>query len=394
MFFESTYSPLNQAGPSDTPPSRAKVARHSRTQSATSVASSNTSLIDPGLMDMSTLQPTSLPSLEEPLDFPSRTQYYQGQPASPVGARQSRTGIDYPSPGEFTFESPGFGTGNYPSASADSPPSMPPPSRGNSQTMGISRPNTALGDSFRARHQRSCSTESRVTISAYSPQTGPPTPYVSHVATMPLTPNSSAGSEDPPSRSTSRQLAEPFSQADSRRLSVHSLLGTTSEASYSAPKGRQYPIEKEDYTIYGYDLGLPDLDTPRNEDLRAIAIFSPASDALQLDSETPYGTVRTRENDMAFESDGYYAKPVPIKISKSFEPLPPLLLENPMNLLYFHHFINHTARILVPHDCERNPFRNILPESKFNWSHSSATSSLPLLGLRCVTPANMYSGHK
>jgi hypothetical protein len=35
-----------------------------------------------------------------------------------------------------------------------------------------------------------------------------------------------------------------------------------------------------------------------------------------------------------------------------------------MNLLYFHHFINCTARILVPHDCERNPFRHILPESK------------------------------
>lgn len=35
-----------------------------------------------------------------------------------------------------------------------------------------------------------------------------------------------------------------------------------------------------------------------------------------------------------------------------------------MNLLYFHHFIDHTARILVPHDCEKNPFRTILPGSK------------------------------
>lgn len=33
-----------------------------------------------------------------------------------------------------------------------------------------------------------------------------------------------------------------------------------------------------------------------------------------------------------------------------------------MNLLYFHHFLNHTARILVPHDCSANPFRNILPQ--------------------------------
>lgn len=41
-----------------------------------------------------------------------------------------------------------------------------------------------------------------------------------------------------------------------------------------------------------------------------------------------------------------------------------------MNLLYFHHFLNHTARILVPHDCERNPFRLILPESTFHLLHS------------------------
>ncbi|KAL8952223.1 MAG: hypothetical protein Q9183_007402, partial [Haloplaca sp. 2 TL-2023] len=33
-----------------------------------------------------------------------------------------------------------------------------------------------------------------------------------------------------------------------------------------------------------------------------------------------------------------------------------------MNLLYFHHFLNHTARILVPHDCAANPFKNILPQ--------------------------------
>jgi hypothetical protein len=32
-----------------------------------------------------------------------------------------------------------------------------------------------------------------------------------------------------------------------------------------------------------------------------------------------------------------------------------------MNLLYFHHFIYHTGRILVPHDCPENPFRTVLP---------------------------------
>jgi hypothetical protein len=131
-----------------------------------------------------------------------------------------------------------------------------------------------------------------------------------------------------------------------------------------AERGRQYPIADSAFTTYGYDLGLPDTDTPRNNDFSAIAIFSPQSDTMGFGDDTPYGSAEPYGKDMAFESGGYYAKPVPIRISKSLEPLPPLLMENQMNLLYFHHFINHTARVLVNHDCERNPFREILPESK------------------------------
>lgn len=73
-----------------------------------------------------------------------------------------------------------------------------------------------------------------------------------------------------------------------------------------------------------------------------------------------------RSRDMAFEPGGYYAKPVAIKIPQDLEPLPPQLLENGMNLLYFHHFLNHTARILVPHDCDMNPFRMVLPQSRLS----------------------------
>jgi len=68
-----------------------------------------------------------------------------------------------------------------------------------------------------------------------------------------------------------------------------------------------------------------------------------------------------QSKDTVFKGDGYYSKPVPVKIPRSLEPLPAPLLENRMNLLYFHHFLNHTARILVPHDCSENPFRSILP---------------------------------
>jgi hypothetical protein len=125
---------------------------------------------------------------------------------------------------------------------------------------------------------------------------------------------------------------------------------------------RQYPIEDSIYITYGYDLGHPDLDTPKNDDNSAIAIFSPRNSTMGYpdDEEMDLG-YGTRSKDIVFEKGNYYAKPVPIKFPKTLE-LPPILRENPMNLLYFHHFLNHTARILVPHDCEQNPFRQILPE--------------------------------
>ncbi|MBK5653014.1 MAG: fungal specific transcription factor domain-containing protein [Rhizobium sp.] len=149
-------------------------------------------------------------------------------------------------------------------------------------------------------------------------------------------------------------------------MSVHSIINNeSSEYSHASSHGRQYPIADYVATTYGYDLGLPDLDTPNNDDYAAIRIFSPQADKMELDDETPYGSADPRGKDMAFESGGYYAKPVAIRISKSLGTLPPMLVGNQMNLLYFHHFLNHTARILVPHDCERNPFRQILPESEY-----------------------------
>ncbi|PVH95035.1 hypothetical protein DM02DRAFT_538240 [Periconia macrospinosa] len=337
----------------DTPPPKRKVARYTHTQSATSTPPPNSSLVDPELMRMSAAQSPSLLAYDGTLEF-----------KFPVDTRHPVTAFDYPSPGGSGFESSAYSMGAYHLINADSP-SMPPPSRGSSHLASSSQSNTTPLDLLHTQHQRSYSVESPATASAWSPQTGPPTPYFSHIA-MPLTPNSSAGSEDPTSRSTSKQLGEQCPSTDPPRLSVQSLLGTGSESVPSTHPGHRYPMEKEGYTIYGYDLGLPDLDTPRNDDLRAIAGFSPPSGTINLNSETQYGNVQTDGKDMVFEGDGYYAKPVPVKISKSFEPLPPLLLENPMNILYFHHFINHTARILVPHDCERNPFRNILPEMAIN----------------------------
>jgi Fungal Zn(2)-Cys(6) binuclear cluster domain len=110
------------------------------------------------------------------------------------------------------------------------------------------------------------------------------------------------------------------------------------------------------YRSYGYDTGQPDRDVDHNDDLNAI-VGSPAIaqgssfDTLERETQT-------------FALDNYYENPVQINIPKDLEPLPEQLQSNPMNLLYFHHFINHVARILTPHDCPANPYRTVIPKSK------------------------------
>lgn len=321
-------------------------------------------MIDPELVRISQAQAQSVMAVDGPFDQNFQSPDPRRQPTSvPFDARQYRGGFDYPSPAASSYESLNFSTAHYPSIAADSPPSMPPPVRGSTYTTPNSRQYADSVDSAHNRHQRSYSADSPATSDAYSPQPGPPTPYSPFMA-MPLTPNSSVGSDDLVGRAASKSGTGQYPPPDLRRLSVQSLLaGPPGESPQSSQHGRQYPICDAEYTTYGYDLGLPDLDTPRNDDHNAIAVFSPPSGTMDIDDDSPYGNAEPLAKDMAFEKGGYYAKPVPIKISRSLEPLPPLLLENPMNLLYFHHFLNHTARILVPHDCERNPFRQILPES-------------------------------
>jgi hypothetical protein len=135
-----------------------------------------------------------------------------------------------------------------------------------------------------------------------------------------------------------------------RRLPVHSLL--------SHPPPHVDLLRAESHRTYGYDHGLPDLDVPHNDDYNVVLPRSPdprRPSVAASDVSTPGG-------DVAFEPGGYYAQPVPVKIPHALEPLPAELLGNQMNLLYFHHFINHTGRVMVPHDCPENPFRGVLPQ--------------------------------
>ncbi|CAK4012122.1 Serine threonine kinase [Lecanosticta acicola] len=185
------------------------------------------------------------------------------------------------------------------------------------------------------------------------------TPHgISTIVNTPATPGSSANSGSPyPPNHANLHVHDP---PDLRRLSVKSLLSDPSQESERPHFTR---IESHGHRTYGYDHGFADLDVPHNDDFNVVLPKSPdlrRPSAAVSEISTSSGEVDAKQ--IAFEPGGYYAQPVPIKIPRALEPLPPELLENQMNLLYFHHFINHTGRILVPHDCPENPFRGVLPQ--------------------------------
>ncbi|KAI1814601.1 fungal-specific transcription factor domain-containing protein [Poronia punctata] len=167
-----------------------------------------------------------------------------------------------------------------------------------------------------------------------------------------------------------------------KRLSVNSLLAGPANlrALYqdSQAKGMLPPLEtrpvSNEPTFYGIDRGSQDLDLGRNDDMNAIGGSSPRLQRESLenrfderaenswDSRNEFG-FGVDLNDPKDAEGGYYSKPVSILIPQNLEPLPLKLIENPMNLLYFHHFITNTARALVPYDDPHaNPFRTILPQ--------------------------------
>lgn len=348
------YPPTSETS---VPPSTAN--RHAHSLSRNSPPRLRPTTVDPELIRLSQ---SGLHQFGGDLGLPQEghfTQNVTGPPASaPIHQSRFQTQFEFPSPTDPAFEPFTYSNVGFTSVNAESPlspPSMLPP--------------RAAADSMYKRHKSSHSAESPATTlsDAYSPNTGPPTPY-SPFVTMPLTPNSSGGSEDPGVRSSVQHQSPGYLPRDLNRLSVQSLVNNTYDNGFQDdnPDGepkRKYPVVDAVSTTYGYDLGLPDFDTPRNKDDSAIAIFSPPIGTVGLSGDAPLVDAETHTKGVAFGKGGYYVKPVQIRIPKSLEPLPPLLMENKMNLLYFHHFINHTARILVPHDCEKNPFRQILPES-------------------------------
>ena len=211
----------------------------------------------------------------------------------------------------------------------------------------------------------------------------PPTvPYqssspVNYYARVPPTPATSEENYHPQPGPSPQPLSQ--DSPDFRRLSVKSLLSDDSPAESTNGSDGIFPgklnisnFNSSNKTSYGIDRGFSDLDLPSNQDATALSGVTPTLGVATLDNSS-YECDNDLFSGFGFgvntsvgfqEGAGYYAKPVTVSVSNSLQPLPDMLNKNPMNLLYFHHFLNHTARILVPHDCSENPFKSILPQSK------------------------------
>ncbi|TVY47243.1 hypothetical protein LOCC1_G004368 [Lachnellula occidentalis] len=358
-------------------------------------------MIDPALFVT-----TSTPTYQPPSFAQSRPDYQHTQsyerrgslaPNTPISAPRpviSRLRQNYedsiPSPTDSVVQSPSASTFSNRSATlpnVDSPTSTPPFYGSGKDDVGASGTESLSYDrpNKRARYQ---------TNQGASPSYDPsmPPPNLAPIGTHTLeTPNisSSTGSPDTPLTPASNRsgdgrkrygskLSPLLTQEspDLRRLSVESLLsgppgiphqsGTTSNSEEPTWSG-QYQDVYQGMTTWGIDRGFKDLDIGKNDDANAISGSTPITlrDHLDLvlNEDGGYMPVEfgfgTETHNTAFENGGYYERPVAICIPRALEPLPSKLLENPMNLL--HHFLNHTAGCLIPHNCSSNPFRTILP---------------------------------
>ncbi|KAJ0422182.1 fungal-specific transcription factor domain-containing protein [Aspergillus carlsbadensis] len=151
--------------------------------------------------------------------------------------------------------------------------------------------------------------------------------------------------------------------SSARQYSIRPTLSQRPGLSTSERKWQTYLTSVTDH--YGMDCGRSDLDLGRNDDHSAIDV-SDALDVIQSQASSHASSPGSLQADKDRNAgDGnkyaYYALPVPINIPRYLSPLPAALLKVPINLMYFHHFLNHTARVLVPHDCGDNPFSSVLP---------------------------------
>ena len=305
-------------------------------------------------------------------------------------------GSSYPSP-ESGFGSPGMAGGLYGSNgySTQMPPPLPTSNPSNYQDSVSSPYNGAKR--VRLSPQTDVFANNNPTLlqraGSYGPESSydgprvqfnaPHTPnFFPSYLTNPLTPATSQDNNDDRRISVSSLLSEdpepptskrPSDSSDAPPPTSHAYFELANDPVEQAPLRRgslhQRMISYSETETYGHDRGAPDFDVPRNNDAMAISGMSPSEHSdfgswLETEYDDPGFGFGIGSREQVFAKGGYYSSPVPIKIPRKLEPLPTTLSENPMNLLYFHHFLSHTARILVPHDCPENPFKTILPKSE------------------------------
>lgn len=260
-----------------------------------------------------------------------------------------------------------------------------------SKRMHIS-PGTEVLDHFQAQ-QQSYNANSYFTAPNYMSRPKPPVLTQSKsysplygAQRVPPTPAASSGSEDNHQNQVKPSPTYTGSP-NNRRVSIQSLVSGISPAESPGEGGFQSRLSDVSSSItgkrtYGFDHGLPDLDIPNNKDEDVLSPYTPKTTPaspnvfgssnldFNLDENFPeFGflldlpTELQQQNEQ--EGKSYYSRIVKVEISRSLGPLPPELLNHQMNLLYFHHFVDHTARILVPYDCSENPFKTLLPKSVF-----------------------------
>lgn len=338
--------------------------------------------------------------------------------ASQLSRIRDPSSASYPSPTDSSLDSPPLSALQSLNFSKDSryspsPSNMPPPSQSNRPPslyhgdMGRNQEMLAHAGQYTPKRARMSPPREFPDPSHRYPSTSyggfhaggplqamPPSPSQHMSSFRPYSPTENFGQVSFPSAVPSiRSGANPYrsplkasthgrEESPDRRLSVSSLLVGTPGAGDMGEKDPMFlanvygQTHYQDMSIhYGLDRGFPDLDLPINNDDLALNGITPtinntgyrflkseeAVDELNIPSEFGFGLNAANS---AHGEGGYYAKPVQVAIPRSLGPLPDTLQDNPMNLLYFHHFLNHTARILVPHDCSENPFKSILPQSK------------------------------
>ncbi|KAK5082703.1 hypothetical protein LTR05_006583 [Lithohypha guttulata] len=314
---------------------------------------------------------------------------------APIGAgfntarNNLRGSISYPSPIDSSFGSPSYTSTTF-SMNGSSSYHMPPPMTSNPSLLPDAVPSpynsakrmrmSPRADNFSRQPALSRSLSSNyghiddVQRHCFNPGTS--TYFPPHLRD-PLTPATSSTSHlndgDDRRISVSSLLSEDPDELPSRKNSPTSYpLAWNYEPMPEPPRRgslHQRMISYSETETYGHDRGLPDWDLGRNNDTVALSGGNTPSEHSDFESwlndadlGIPEFGFRLESKDQAFNPGGYYSSPVPIKIPRKLEPLPSTLTTNPMNLLYFHHFLNHTARILVIHDCPENPFKTILPK--------------------------------